>query len=76
MNLAHLPNAITLSRIALVPVLILLLKDQEYGWALVLFLVAGVSDGLDGFLAKRLNLVSRLGAILDPAADKILLVSA
>ena len=76
MNLAHLPNAITLSRIALVPVLILLLKDQEYGWALILFLAAGVSDGLDGYLAKRLNLVSRLGAILDPAADKILLVSA
>jgi cardiolipin synthase len=76
MNLSHLPNAITLSRIALVPVLILALKDQEYGWALILFLLAGVSDALDGFLAKRLNLVSRLGAILDPAADKILLVSA
>lgn len=76
MNLAYLPNAITLSRIALVPVLILALKDQRYGLALVLFVVAGLSDALDGFLAKRLNLVSRLGGILDPAADKVLLISA
>ena len=76
MKLAYLPNAITLSRIALVPVLILALKDQHYGLALALFVLAGLSDALDGFLAKRLNLVSRLGGILDPAADKILLISA
>lgn len=76
MNLTYLPNAITLSRIALVPVLILALKDERYGLALVLFLLAGVSDALDGFLAKRLHLTSRLGGILDAAADKILLVSA
>lgn len=76
MSLSQLPNAITMSRIALVPVLILTLKDQHFGAALAVFLVAGVSDALDGFLAKRLNMTSRLGAILDPAADKILLVSA
>jgi len=76
MKLSQLPNAITLSRIALVPVLILTLKGQHFGAALVVFLLAGVSDALDGFLAKRLNMTSRLGAILDPAADKILLVSA
>ena len=76
MNLSYLPNAITLSRIALVPVLILALKDQHYSLALALFVLAGLSDALDGFLAKRLNLVSRLGGILDPAADKILLISA
>ncbi len=76
MNLAYLPNAITLSRIALVPVLILALKDQRYGLAVALFVLAGLSDALDGFLAKRLNLVTRLGGILDPAADKILLLSA
>ncbi len=76
MNLSQLPNAITLSRIALVPVLILALKGRHFGTALAIFLVAGVSDALDGFLAKRLNMTSRLGAILDPAADKILLVSA
>lgn len=76
MKLAQLPNAITLSRIALVPVMILALKDYDYRLALVLFVVAGVSDGLDGFLAKRFHLQSRLGGILDPAADKILLISA
>lgn len=67
---------ITITRIALVPVLILLLKDQEYAAGLVVFVIAGVSDALDGYLAKRLNVQSRLGAILDPVADKLLLVSA
>ena len=76
MNFSHLPNLITLSRIALAPVLILLLKDQDYVLSLAVFAVAGVSDGLDGFIAKRFNLTSRLGSILDPLADKILLISA
>ncbi len=76
MNLSYLPNALTLSRIALVPLLILALKDQEYTLALAIFLIAGITDAADGYAAKRLNLMSRLGAILDPAADKILLVSA
>ena len=75
-NFSHLPNLITLSRIALAPVLILLLKDHEYAMSLVVFIVAGVSDGLDGFIAKRFHLTSRLGAVLDPVADKILLLSA
>ena len=75
-NLAHLPNLITLARIALVPVLILLLKDQDYAAGLIVFIIAGASDALDGYLAKRLNVQSRLGAILDPVADKLLLVSA
>lgn len=73
--LIHLPNTLSVLRIALVPVLILLLKDRDYTMALAVFLVSGVSDALDGFMAKRLGLMSRLGAILDPAADKILLVS-
>ena len=74
-GLQHLPNLITLSRIALVPVLILLLKGQNYGAALLVFMVAGMSDALDGYLAKRLDVRTRLGGILDPAADKLLLVS-
>jgi cardiolipin synthase len=76
MNLSYLPNALTLSRIALAPLLILALKDQGYALALGIFLLAGLTDAADGYLAKRLNVVSRLGAILDPAADKILLISA
>jgi len=75
-NFSHLPNLITLSRIALAPVLILLLREQDYVSSLVVFVFAGVSDGLDGFIAKRFHLTSRLGSILDPLADKILLVSA
>jgi cardiolipin synthase len=74
-SISQLPNLITIFRIALVPVLILLLKDQEYAMALVVFAVAGVSDGLDGFIAKRFHFESRLGSILDPLADKILLLS-
>jgi cardiolipin synthase len=72
----HLPNLITLSRIGLVPVLILLLKDQHYGLALVVFAIAGVSDALDGYLAKRLGVQTHFGAVLDPVADKLLLVTA
>jgi len=74
--LPYLPNAITLARIALVPVFILVLKDQDYGTALLVFLFAGASDGVDGFIARRYNVRTRLGGILDPLADKILLVSA
>ncbi|HET9122869.1 MAG TPA: CDP-alcohol phosphatidyltransferase family protein [Acidiferrobacteraceae bacterium] len=75
-KLDHLPNAITMSRVALVPVLILLLRAHDYPHALVVFAIAGFSDALDGFIAKRFGLVSQLGAVLDPLADKILLISA
>lgn len=76
MTLSQLPNLITLSRIALVPVLILLLRERDYAASLAVFAAAGVSDALDGFLAKRLGHVSHLGAVLDPLADKALLVGA
>ncbi|MDA8389357.1 MAG: CDP-alcohol phosphatidyltransferase family protein [Gammaproteobacteria bacterium] len=76
MKLSHLPNAITIGRMAFVPLLILTLKDGRFLGALGIFLVAGVSDALDGYIAKHFGCTSRLGAILDPAADKILLVSA
>lgn len=75
-NLDHLPNAITISRVALVPVLILLLRHHDYPRALWVFTAAGLSDALDGFVAKRYRWVSHLGAVLDPLADKILLISA
>ena len=74
-NISQLPNLITIARIALAPVLILLLKDEEYAASLAVFAIAGISDGLDGYIAKRFHLESRLGSILDPLADKTLLVS-
>jgi cardiolipin synthase len=76
MNISQLPNLITIARLALTPVFVLLVNDEDYALALLVFGVAGVSDGIDGFIAKRFHFESRLGAILDPAADKILLVSA
>lgn len=76
MNVSQLPNLITLARLALTPAFVLVLNDRNYVAAFLLFVVAGVSDGLDGLIAKRFHFETRLGAILDPAADKILLVSA
>lgn len=75
MNVSQLPNLITALRIAAVPVLILLLKEHDYPAALAVFVAAGLSDGLDGLIAKRYHYVSRLGSILDPIADKLLMVS-
>ena len=76
MVLSQVPNLITLSRIALTPAFVLLLNDGNYPLALLLFTIAGLSDGLDGLIAKRFHYATRLGAILDPVADKFLLVSA
>lgn len=74
MKLKDLPNLISVLRlIAVIPVVYFLLTDQ-FGWALTLFAVAGVSDGIDGFLAKHYGWTTRLGGILDPLADKTLLV--
>lgn len=71
----QLPNFITLLRIALVPVIVVLLDAREYPFALMIFTLAGISDGVDGWIAKKYKLKSALGAILDPLADKLLLVS-
>ena len=70
-----LPNLITLMRFFLVPGVVLALLDERMDWALAGFLVAGISDGVDGFIARRYNQRSELGAYLDPIADKLLLVS-
>lgn len=72
MSFKWLPNAISFMRIALVaPILMLILRD-DFAWALALFALAGFSDGLDGYLAKRFDWHTRLGALLDPVADKLL----
>lgn len=75
MQARDIPNAITVARLLLVPPITLCLLDERYGLALSLFVVAGASDALDGFLAKRFGWTSRLGGLLDPIADKFLLVS-
>jgi cardiolipin synthase len=72
---SDIPNIITLLRFLLVPPLVLLLLNHQYGAALVVFAVAGFSDALDGYLAHHYSWSSRLGAIMDPLADKLLLVS-
>jgi len=72
---SDLPNIISLARLLAVPPVIILLLAQEFGWALLVFAAAGLSDGLDGLLAKRYGWQSRLGGMLDPLADKVLLVA-
>jgi cardiolipin synthase len=73
--LRYLPNIITAFRLAAVPPVALLLWFGEYSSALVLFAIAGVSDGVDGYLARRFNWKSHWGAVMDPLADKLLLVT-
>ena len=71
----HLPNLICLVRLALIWPVATALYGGRYGFALALFVLAAISDGLDGYLAKRFNWISELGKFLDPAADKLLLVT-
>ena len=70
-----IPNIITLGRILLVPIIIWAIASNQMEIAFAIFVIAGVSDAVDGFLAKRFNMSSELGALLDPLADKALLVS-
>ncbi len=75
MGSKDIPNLISVLRILLVAPIVWLLLHGSYRGAMLLFLVAGLSDALDGFLARQFNWRSHLGGILDPLADKILLVS-
>lgn len=70
-----IPNLITLGRILLVPVVVWAIMSNAMWFAFVLFVAAGISDGVDGYLAKRFNMTTELGAYLDPLADKALIVS-
>ncbi len=69
----HLPNLLTAARLALTPYLFWLMVRHEYRTIIPWFIVIGVTDVVDGFLARRFNASSRLGAYLDPIADKVLL---
>ncbi|MFY9681119.1 MAG: CDP-alcohol phosphatidyltransferase family protein [Candidatus Sulfotelmatobacter sp.] len=76
MKLSHIftaPNQLTLLRMVFVPFIVIELVDSRYFWALVLFIIAGFSDGLDGLLARKLHQQTLLGQYLDPIADKLLL---
>jgi cardiolipin synthase len=71
----NLPNLITIARILMVPFVVWAIASRQMQIAFLLFLAAGVSDAVDGFLAKRFGMASELGAHLDPLADKTLIVS-
>ena len=74
MKARHIPNIISVIRIILVIPVVVCLLQGNYHWALLLFLIAGLSDGLDGYLARRFGWSSHLGGILDPMGDKLLMV--
>jgi cardiolipin synthase len=71
-----LPNVLSFLRILLVPVFLALLIQGEDGWALLLLIISSATDFLDGFLARRLGQVTRLGQLLDPAADRLYIFAA
>jgi len=70
-----LPNFITLLRLAALPFFLYAISQGRFGIALIIFVAAGISDGIDGYLARRFDMRSALGAYLDPIADKLLLMS-
>jgi cardiolipin synthase len=72
----NIPNLLTIVRILLTPFFVILLIKGLFGFALAIFAIAGISDALDGFIARYYNQRTALGAYLDPIADKILLSSA
>ena len=72
MSFRWLPNAISIMRIFLIAPIVMFIVKGRYDLALLLFFIAGFSDGVDGFLAKRFDWHTRIGALLDPIADKLL----
>ena len=72
-QLRSAPNLLTLLRLIFIPFVIVAIQQQKYAWALAIFVVAGITDGLDGLLARLLKQKTTLGQYLDPIADKLLL---
>jgi len=72
-QLGSAPNLLTLSRLILLPFVAITVLKGHYGWALAIFVIAGISDGLDGLLARLMKQQTTLGQYLDPIADKLLL---
>jgi cardiolipin synthase len=75
-SILTVPNLLTFLRMALIPVFASLLFYENTGWALIVFFIAGASDGIDGFVARRFKQESELGTIIDPIADKLLMTTA
>ena len=75
-HLLNIPNLLTLTRLFLVPVFLALLSAHRFGYALYVFCAAGLTDALDGTIARWFDLRTEIGAVLDPFADKLLLLSA
>jgi len=74
-RIVTVPNLLTVFRMVLIPVFVSLLFYQRFVLAMIVFMLAGITDGLDGLLARRFNQKSQLGTILDPIADKLMLVT-
>lgn len=72
----NLPNKLTILRILLIPVFILVLMTGHYYVSAIIFIVASATDALDGYIARKYNLVTNFGKIMDPLADKLLVISA
>lgn len=75
-KIVTLPNLLTVFRMVLIPIFVSLLFYQRFLLALIVFIAAGITDGLDGLLARRFHQQSQLGTVLDPIADKLMLVTA
>jgi cardiolipin synthase len=71
-----LPNFVTMTRMAMVPFFVLAVSDKDYRLAIWIFVVAGLTDAFDGYLARKMDMRSRIGAYLDPIADKMLITVA
>ena len=72
----NLPNLLTLTRILMIPFFVIFIINKRFEWALVTFVIAGITDGIDGLLARITHQRTELGAYLDPIADKLLLFAA
>jgi cardiolipin synthase len=72
----NLPNILTLTRVLMIPFFVIFIINQHFGWALITFVIAGITDGVDGLIARITHQRTELGAYLDPIADKLLLFSA
>lgn len=70
-----IPNALTLLRFCLIPLVVVLIQEREFQYAFIVFVIAGLTDAVDGFIARRFNQQSELGAYLDPLADKLLVAA-